>query len=57
MSDVSESLPFGLEFSAALDKAEDAHLKCLAALRAYEDHCAAHGCEDEFYRPLRTAAS
>jgi len=57
LSDVSESLPFGLEFSAALDKAEDAHLACLAALRAYEDHCAAHGCEAEFHGTLWSAAS
>jgi hypothetical protein len=45
LNDDLESLPFGPEFSAALDKAEDAHLACLAALRGYEDHCAAHGCE------------
>ena len=57
LSDALESLPFGLEFSAALDKAEDAHLACLDALRAYEDHCAAHGCEAEFHGPLWSVAS
>ncbi len=57
LSDALESLPFGLEFSAALDKAENAHLAGLAALRAYEDHCAAHGCEAEFDRPVWSAAS
>jgi hypothetical protein len=52
-----ESLPFGLEFQSALEKVEAAHLAVGNAQRAYEEHCAEHGCEDEFYEPLRQAAS
>jgi hypothetical protein len=44
---------FGPEFSAALDKAEAAYLGCVAARHAYEEHCVDHGCEPEWYRPLR----
>ena len=40
-----ESLPFGLEFQSALEKAEVAHLAVADARRAYEEHCEAHGCE------------
>jgi hypothetical protein len=57
LSGVLESIPVGPEFSAALDKAEAAQLACNAARRAYEEHCEAHGCEDEFYGPLRAAGS
>lgn len=52
-----QSVPFGPEFSAALDKAEAAHLAGLAARRAYEEHCAEHGCETEFGGPLSSVAS
>jgi hypothetical protein len=48
---------FGPEFSAVLDKAEAAYLVCVAARHAYEEHCEVHGCEDEFYGPLRAAGS
>lgn len=44
---------FSPEFSAVLDKAEAAYLVCVAARRAYQEHCEAHGREPEFYRPLR----
>ena len=47
------SIPLGPEFSAALDKAEAAQLACNAARRAYTEHCEGHGCEPEFYGPLR----
>ena len=40
-----ESLPFGLEFQSALEKAEAAHLAVSNAQRAYEEHCVEHGCE------------
>ena len=42
-----ESLPFGLEFQSALEKAEAAHLAVGNARRAYEEHCAEHGCEGQ----------
>jgi hypothetical protein len=57
LSGTLPSAPFGWEFSAALDKAEAAHMACATARRAYQEHCEAHGCEDEFYGPLRLAAS
>jgi hypothetical protein len=40
-----ESLPFGLEFQSALEEAEAAQLAVSNARRAYEEHCAEHGCE------------
>jgi len=40
-----ESLPFGLEFQSALEKAEVAHVAAGNARRAYEEHCVTHGCE------------
>ena len=45
LSRALESLPFGLEFQSALEKAEAAHLAVGNARRAYEEHCATHGCE------------
>ena len=45
------------EFSAALDKAEAAHLACASARRAYQEHGAAHDCEAEFHGPLWSVAS
>lgn len=51
------STAFSPEFSAVLDKAEAAYLACVAARRAYEEHCEAHGCQAEFHGPLRSAAS
>ena len=40
-----ESLPFGLEFQSALEKAEAAQLAVSNARLAYEEHCEQHGCE------------
>jgi hypothetical protein len=48
-----QSIPFGLEFQSALDKAEAARLACDAARRALERHCEEHGCEPEIYGPLQ----
>jgi hypothetical protein len=45
LSRALEPLPFGLEFQSALEKAEFAHLAVGDARRAYEEHCATHGCE------------
>jgi hypothetical protein len=45
LSAALESLPFGLEFQSALEKAEAAHLACGNARHAYEEHCEAHGCD------------
>jgi hypothetical protein len=59
-SDLSSALPsapFGWEFSAALHKAEAAHLACATARRAYQEHCEEHGCEAESSGPLWFAAS
>jgi hypothetical protein len=59
-STLSGALPsarFGREFSTALGKAKAASLACNVARRAYEEHCAEHGCEAEFHGPLRLAAS
>jgi len=57
LSGTLPSAPFGWEFSAALDKAEAAHLACSVARRAYQEHCEEHGCEDEPYESLGLAAS
>ena len=57
LSGALETSPFGREFSVALEKAKSASLACNAARRAYREHCKQHGCEDEFYEPLRQAAS
>jgi len=53
LSGAFQSVPPGPEFVAALDHAEAAHLAYNAARLAYEEHCADHGCEPEFYGPLR----
>lgn len=53
LSGALHSVPLGPEFSAALDNAEAAQLACNAARRAYQQHCEEHGCEPEFYGPLR----
>jgi hypothetical protein len=53
LNGVLQSASFGPEFSAALDKAEIAQVNWDSARRAYLEHCEEHGCEDEFYGPLR----
>ena len=53
LSGALDSLPSKPEFQWALQKAEGAQLACIAARHEYEDHCTAHGCEDEFDGPLR----
>jgi hypothetical protein len=57
LSGALASARFGREFSTALDKAKAASLACNVARRAFEEHCAAHGCQAEFHGLLWSTAS
>ena len=52
LSGALQSLRFGTEFQAALDKAAEAFSESAAARALLEEHCKHHGCDLEFSGPI-----